>query len=35
VARDPGIPEGTAKWRLMAALGRLADCLAAEGILER
>ncbi len=35
VARDLGIPEGTAKWRLRAALSRLADSLAAEGILER
>jgi RNA polymerase sigma factor (sigma-70 family) len=35
VARDLGIPEGTAKWRLKAALSRLADCLAAEDILER
>jgi len=35
VARDLGIPEGTAKWRLRAALSGLADCLAAEGILER
>jgi RNA polymerase sigma-70 factor (ECF subfamily) len=35
VARDLGIPEGTAKWRLKAALSRVADCLAAEGILDR
>jgi RNA polymerase sigma-70 factor (ECF subfamily) len=35
VARDLGIPEGTAKSRLRAALSRLAGCLAAEGILER
>ena len=35
VARDLGIPEGTAKWRLRAALSGLADSLAAEGILER
>jgi RNA polymerase sigma-70 factor (ECF subfamily) len=35
VARDLGIPEGTAKWRLRAALSRLADRLAAEEILER
>jgi RNA polymerase sigma factor (sigma-70 family) len=35
VARDLGIPEGTAKWRLKTALSGLADCLAAEGILER
>ena len=35
VARDLSIPEGTAKWRLKAALSGLADCLAAEGILER
>jgi RNA polymerase sigma factor (sigma-70 family) len=35
VARDLDIPEGTAKWRLRAALSRLADCLAAEDILER
>jgi hypothetical protein len=35
VARDLGIPEGTAKGRLKAALGGVADCLAAEGILER
>ena len=35
VARDLGIPEGTAKWRLRTALSRLADCLDAEGILER
>jgi RNA polymerase sigma-70 factor (ECF subfamily) len=35
VARDLGIPEGTAKWRLRAALSRLAECLAAEDILER
>jgi len=35
VALDLGIPEGTAKGRLKAALSRLADCLAAEGLLER
>ena len=35
VARDLGIPEGTAKWRLRAALSGLAGSLAAEGILER
>ena len=35
VAQDLNIPEGTAKWRLRAALSGLADSLAAEGILER
>jgi len=35
VAQDLNIPEGTAKWRLRAALNGLADSLAAEGILER
>ena len=35
VACDLGIPEGTAKWRLRAALGRVAEFLTAEGILER
>jgi RNA polymerase sigma-70 factor (ECF subfamily) len=35
VARDLGIPEGTAKSRLKAALAEIADHLAAEGILER
>ena len=35
VARDLGIPEGTAKSRLKTALSGLADYLAAEGILER
>jgi len=35
VARDLDIPEGTAKWRLKAALSGLADSLATEGILER
>jgi RNA polymerase sigma-70 factor (ECF subfamily) len=35
VARELGIPEGTAKSRLKAALGGLAESLAAEGILER
>jgi len=35
VAHDLNIPEGTAKWRLRAALTGLADSLTAEGILER
>jgi RNA polymerase sigma-70 factor (ECF subfamily) len=35
VARDLGIPEGTAKSRIKAALADIADRLAAEGIIER
>jgi RNA polymerase sigma factor (sigma-70 family) len=35
VAQELGIPEGTAKSRLRAALSSLADRLEAQGILER